>query len=1045
VANYTATRSMNIEACINGTHQFDYDNESGGPFDYSSSDPDGGESLSWSGGTGKLWHLEDDGATGYMIIGLLTGVAPTDGQTITGGTSGATCDVDGSVTATGPMLDGENLTINSSAIITCTQTPSILIGDVTGNNGQLFIDGQNISLGNMINFVGEYQESIRLNAGFTLVTDGDWFNVGTTDGTNSQVIDISSTGSDYWDSDFCIDAVPMIQVETGRRIDFDNASGDTPVVGDYVYQTADDTIMGRIVQVESAYIVVRFLTGSLSNDDAIEVRSLADDNGPNYRVTWTADVNNVSGDIKEAGIYQEFGNCRTNGTSYISGFHSGMGGFIFEYTYQGSSLTFGSATGGGFVPPTGCAVRIPNIHFSTSNTTQYALGNTYHDGSSTEGTWYGVNAIGIGELELSVTNVGITYFSCLNIFSIDLQYVGFCMNPNFSNIPGDLSIVHCVLTQDPVALARASATAFGVEYNPTGGQILDSMIITPLPQYDRLGSQNCQGLTMRRCIASVGNNSAGGTTYLFNCNYNLDCLYDDIVILGPSISSINNSLNINGNNNIIMKNFKIGTQDGVVSVDTDRLFFLISNINLYISGVDILNAITSRGTFIYLSRCSDSKIRCIGRFNDKINVGNVVSVCIRVTNGCSGIDIARVWFDNHPSNNPIDLGTNNTNILLQNVGTEYASEYEPASGDEVNYRGVHAASGSIGSSTGIVTSLSAHYGHQMHDGFRSDVLGFQACINYAPSSSVTDVTITSGTPVFQRDGTIDVSSGDVWEAEQSYIMLGHLAFTGDYTSTIGSGAWYSDEWTNITVDFQYDLGSGYNGSWLNARTATNLVSISGTHEFDIDNVSGTFNVGDDLSWGTGGTAGTGILSSVTGSHMDLILTSGVPPIDDLQITDDDTSATCDVNGAVTDSSVIVDGVKIKYRFTATADQNGLSTFIVDTVTTLDDQQDNLYPIDQDYVTVKVEAKDATDASDIQGARVYLLAGAGGDLTEGTVIFNDLTNASGYVQDTEFLYTNDQPVAGWIRRGTTPTYYKTSNIAGTINDTGLTITSFMVRD
>ena len=78
------------------THQWDYDNEASGPFSEN-------EILSWgsgsTAGTGALLALDDNGTTGTMWIQHLTGVIPTDGLQITGGTSSATCDVDGSVTS----------------------------------------------------------------------------------------------------------------------------------------------------------------------------------------------------------------------------------------------------------------------------------------------------------------------------------------------------------------------------------------------------------------------------------------------------------------------------------------------------------------------------------------------------------------------------------------------------------------------------------------------------------------------------------------------------------------------------------------------------------------------------------------------------------------------------------------------------------------------------------------------------------------------------------------------------------------------------------
>lgn len=72
---------------------FDYDNEAGGPFTV-------GESLTWTGGSGVLSVLVDSGTTGTLTVLLSTGVAPSDGLTITGVSSSATCDVDGTVTET---------------------------------------------------------------------------------------------------------------------------------------------------------------------------------------------------------------------------------------------------------------------------------------------------------------------------------------------------------------------------------------------------------------------------------------------------------------------------------------------------------------------------------------------------------------------------------------------------------------------------------------------------------------------------------------------------------------------------------------------------------------------------------------------------------------------------------------------------------------------------------------------------------------------------------------------------------------------------------
>lgn len=72
------------------THEITIDNPSG---TFNAIEP-----VSWTGGTGQMLAINSVTAGTKMWIQLLTGVAPTDGQTITGDTSSADCDVNVTVT-----------------------------------------------------------------------------------------------------------------------------------------------------------------------------------------------------------------------------------------------------------------------------------------------------------------------------------------------------------------------------------------------------------------------------------------------------------------------------------------------------------------------------------------------------------------------------------------------------------------------------------------------------------------------------------------------------------------------------------------------------------------------------------------------------------------------------------------------------------------------------------------------------------------------------------------------------------------------------------
>lgn len=98
---------------------------------------------------------------------------------------------------------------------------------------------------------------------------------------------------------------------------------------------------------------------------------------------------------------------------------------------------------------------------------------------------------------------------------------------------------------------------------------------------------------------------------------------------------------------------------------------------------------------------------------------------------------------------------------------------------------------------------------------------------------------------------------------------------------------------------------------------------------------------------------------------------------------------------------------------------------------------------QNSVSVEVTALD-TSGSAIENARVYILAGSGGPLTEGDLIYNGLTNSSGVISSAH-NYTSDQPITGRIRKGTSSPYYKSFDIIGTITSAGFFLTASMQSD
>jgi len=132
----------------------------------------------------------------------------------------------------------------------------------------------------------------------------------------------------------------------------------------------------------------------------------------------------------------------------------------------------------------------------------------------------------------------------------------------------------------------------------------------------------------------------------------------------------------------------------------------------------------------------------------------------------------------------------------------------------------------------------------------------------------------------------------------------------------GNGTkYYLDEWDrdSYTINQLYERGK-----WLQRRgaTATDIHGIDGelyrgiTHQFNFDGADGVggFTQDEILSWGTGATAGTGLLLAATNlagvsGTMWIQLLTGVICTDGLEITGLTSSETCDVNGSATSRTV----------------------------------------------------------------------------------------------------------------------------------------------
>jgi len=126
--------------------------------------------------------------------------------------------------------------------------------------------------------------------------------------------------------------------------------------------------------------------------------------------------------------------------------------------------------------------------------------------------------------------------------------------------------------------------------------------------------------------------------------------------------------------------------------------------------------------------------------------------------------------------------------------------------------------------TNSTTGQSSVYGRHWEDAWTSTTAGriLIAC-NEPLATTADQAAITAGTPAFTSGGQIAMATvGDEVVWTMPYFALGVTALANVAPVITGTNVTYSSAniWGNFFLDFQWDTGSGFNGTWLPLNGAT---------------------------------------------------------------------------------------------------------------------------------------------------------------------------------------------------------------------------------
>jgi hypothetical protein len=203
------------------THEIEVDNPSGTFSAY--------EAVSWSGGTGQMLAIDSTTAPTKMWIQLLTGVAPTDGQTITGGTSSATCDVDTTVTDRSATISTPFVGASTGSAIVGAYGVGIDVSDLTSSDKVKDLGNNDITPPNYVT-----------NTVAGLVSGEDRVLVAPWDGSSTDTNGDPAIDKDQLSLDTTLSADNITSVVVSEAI-----PSDTPSEG-YIRVTDDDGFERRL-------------------------------------------------------------------------------------------------------------------------------------------------------------------------------------------------------------------------------------------------------------------------------------------------------------------------------------------------------------------------------------------------------------------------------------------------------------------------------------------------------------------------------------------------------------------------------------------------------------------------------------------------------------------------------------------------------------------------------------------------------------------------------------------------------------------------------
>jgi hypothetical protein len=483
-------------------------------------------------------------------------------------------------------------------------------------------------------------------------------------------------------------------------------------------------------------------------------------------------------------------------------------------------ITLARTSGGitcGQLPPSSCKVRVPNIHLSGVNASNYAA-NLVNATISSRAR-IGNPAAGGGLFDLNYVSGGF-YFNTTNSRTVSFDAVAYFDSANLANVNNNLTINN---TACGIYNTNTSSSGLNFAYNNYTNTISNSVFtnysssVSAFPAdinyVNNLTITNCKFQCFGNTTAATLTRSSPSARALRiqnGSNINIQSIFSigaNIALTSLSDSSLGDLTYAD-----LLENNTTQTTNGIDAVIlTGCIHCTISDIKLP-SGISNVHPYLSFVNLI--TNSSNNIVENLGTAASPLNGGsaNACNNLVTTTNAQNNI-IRRCYMDNTRASFTTTTNTSSANNNYIDVWGDAADSSVNITSSSCIWRGIRT--GAFAIQPYVVDTYWANIWTSTTAG-RLYLFSGQF---YTSATLNNQITINAGTPVFSdanvTSSKLTLTTGDQITYEMPYYLLGATSFTNTNLTSLNTDT------GSHTTEYQIDTGSGWNGSWVSA-TGANL-------------------------------------------------------------------------------------------------------------------------------------------------------------------------------------------------------------------------------